>query len=247
MRDNLLKRRFKEALHIGDIFAKLAAFVGIPSAIIAGTLYWNEIWDKFTTPDFTAEIETVEIRCGVILSSQEEVNYASSNFDRVCGGAPLAVSFKMLAKNDDTIRRTIISMSATMYSDLFERDISLPVTHIIDEVITNYVRSTSQVPWGSQVFDQGQQRHIEVQFSPILSDQKLEFSQFRDRFSIEPDEVANSSMIIKVSARFAGVDRKVQIAKCEIIFEPGSVRRFAAKPLATQVAYIRRCESVNLP
>ncbi|MEZ9702443.1 hypothetical protein AB4455_26600 [Vibrio sp. 10N.261.46.E12] len=245
LKKSIFNRGFEGALHIGDIFGKIAAFVGIPSALLAGTLYWNEILDRFTAPNFTADIEVVEIRCGVILDSDAKIREAKLDFGKVCGEAPLAISFEMLVQNNDTILRTLIDMSVTINSVLLEREISLPVTHIVAEGITNYVKSTSQVPWDNQIFDNGQHRRFEVQFSPILSNSNLKFLQFRDKFNTEPGKVENSSMTVIVSARYAGMDEHIELAKCQVIFEPESVKRFVSKPVGEQVAFVRRCISIQ--
>ncbi|MCF4175161.1 hypothetical protein [Vibrio sp. McD22-P3] len=242
--NSLFKRIFSGALHIGDVFGKIAAFVGIPSAILASMLYWNEILDRFTTPNFAANIDVIEIRCGVILDSDAKVKEAVLDFGKACGEAPLAISFEVLMQNNDTILRTLVDMSVTIESELIEREISLPVTHIVAEGVTNYVKSTSLVPWDNQVFDNGQHRRFEVQFSPIFSESILKYSKFRDRFNTEPDKVENSSMLIKISARYAGMDEQIELAKCQVLFEPESVRRFASKPVGEQVAYVRRCNLV---
>ena len=239
---NLVKRCWNGTLLFGDIFGKLAAFIGLPSAIIAGALYWNEIWDQLTTPDFTVGIETVEIRCGVILESNADIEIARSSFGKVCGKAPLTISFEMSAQNDDSINHTLIDMSVTLSPELLGRKIVLPVTHIVDEGITNFVKTTSLVPWKNQTFDKGQNRRIEIQFSPVLVESKLEFSKFRDLFNADPARVANSTMTIQVDAKFEGTDKMIQLSECQIIFELTSVERFAAKASEDQVAYVRRCE-----
>jgi hypothetical protein len=240
---SLATRCWNGALFFGDIFGKLAAFIGIPSVIIASVLYWNEIWDQFTAPDFTVGIETVEIRCGVILESDDKIKVAKTSFGKVCAEAPLAVSFEMSAHNEDSITRTLIDMSIVLNSKLLDREIVLPVTHIVSESITNYVKSTFLVPWENQTFDKGQNRRMEIQFSPTLIESKLEFSEFRDQFNKDPAGVTNSVMTIEIYAKFVGVDDSIQLSKCQILFEHNSVQRFIKKALDEQVAYVRRCET----
>ena len=227
------------ALEFADLSGKLATLVGIPSAVLAVVVFWQEILDTVTTPEISAQLQTVELRCAVALGTREEQKQARASFGSFCGPAPLAVSFEITLTNEDSIARTIENLYVDLHASFLPGPLTYPAFHIVEHGIQNYVESTRLVSWREQHIPKGQSRRFEVQFQPLLVDLEVPFATLRDQ--LRDDKLTGESIGVGVRAAVTGARAPIDLLSCSMVFESASVERFKAKGINDQVAYVRRC------
>ena len=98
-------------LAFGNTLGALGSLVSFPSAIAAVFYFHSELWDLVTTPDVTAKLREITLRC-VYKFEDDELHdqYLARKdgaFAAICRNAPLGVSFSYELHNKDSIERPL--------------------------------------------------------------------------------------------------------------------------------------------
>lgn len=236
-------------LRLGDVFGKITALVAFPSAAVTVFVFWQEIGDFISAPDIGAGLSTVELRCGVELDTQEEIDRAEEDFDSFCAEAPVAVTLEVALHNRDRIARTIQDLSARVHfpDGYFERDVlSLMLVRRVEHRVANHVTQATLVPWRPARLLEGEARTIELEFWPLKREERLAFRNVQDALTRDALPLRGKMARIELLAEFPGERGRLRLAECRMQFEQDSMLRFAAQPANEQVAYVRRCESPGI-
>lgn len=234
----------EKLLELGNLFGQIGALITFPAVIIAFFVFWQEIGDVLSTPEFEVVSQTVELRCAVRLSSNEAIERSRASFGDVCGQAPLALSLALTLKNLDSIPRTVQSVSGELKIEALEglrEGIKLELVHDVEHRVENYVEAHTLLPWREKAFAAGQVRVMELQFDPLLNEQARDFVVLRDALRAESSILAGKTATVTINATYASDLVSPPLIKCIITFEPSSLARFRERHVDAIAAYSRRC------
>lgn len=118
----LVKTVWSHLLHLGDVCGKLTTLIALPSAIFAILVFYNEIGDTLTSPNVSADIESVGLRCGPAIDGIPTAGETLNAFRiRKCNESLLSAWVKLEIENEDSINRTLVKafrVSITFDNDL---------------------------------------------------------------------------------------------------------------------------------
>lgn len=238
---------YQRILHLGDDFGKLAKFIAIPGAVLALVAYSTEIWDTFTPHDVKADIKSVELRCGLELGGQAQVDAANNDFGMACGKAPTSISFEVTLTNEDSVARTLVEIwsNVALPKDLGvgEKPMELRLVRVVSHSVVNYLTYVTSEPWQVIRLAPYEVRKIEVEFRPLAQTEMQDFAHLRD--AIRDTSLSLEGQVI--SAEFWAVfsdggPNDTPLTTCAAPIKLDSVKRKRKLADNDFVSFVQLCE-----
>ena len=119
----MFNRLWGAVLSAGDILGKLLTLITLPAVFFAGIAYAAEIRDLLTSADVTATIEKGTLRCNYVwrdpAALRRYTDGDKDEFTKLCSDSPLAISFEVSIRNNDSITREVESLRIRADGKLF--------------------------------------------------------------------------------------------------------------------------------
>lgn len=237
-------------LSCGDKIGKLVSFFGLPALLFGALVYSQELIDRVSEPDVTANIELVSLRCAYVFRSSEQVRDYNQGDDSVltdvCDEADTSVSFAVNFFNEDSILRTIVDLRAvvtTPFGGQLDLKFARQQVHQVVGIAETQVR-TDWTPLEIRAH-RGQKR--EPWIEPSRPEDALKWGLFRELLNSGLYSSETQVFDFELFADFEHWSAPVIVASCLLTMEPDQVVRFNQRQPYEQIQITISCDPKPAP
>ncbi len=239
-----LKGFWQRILHLGDVSGKVMTLIALPSAVFAVVVFFNEIGDTLTSPDVSARVESVGLRCGPYIDEDAIPETRPNAFkNQQCAQADLSAWVKLELENEDAINRTLarVAFRITFPEEfgLSDRPVTWTETRVVNHIIESDVQTSQRWPWTAMLLAPGTRVPLELDFRRFLNDEQVPFIAFRELIEADPSPLAGTRIPVEILGSFSGGDGWHVLGTCEIDIPKDSVDRKRQAPVIRGLT--RRC------
>jgi len=219
----LLRSFYAWLLLVGDIIGKLLAVLTLPATAVAAYVYFDEITDFFSAPQFDTEITRVTLRCNYVWRNTNDF-YAYQRGDtnkliELCDASDIAVSFEFAITNRDSIARELRSLSVSAIIPGYEY-FRLDEIRSVEHLIQHGAETSIQRDWRVETIKAESRAIFEVVAIATIRPEGRSWALISDRMNKRDEsllgEIAAFRFQAEVSGRF---DEEQFLSECTWSFD----------------------------
>lgn len=210
-------------------------------------MYFDELRDYVSTPNFETEIKRATLRCNYVWRDSKAYNAFqggdTNELTELCRRSPIAVSFEVQVTNKDSISRELweLSLGASIppYGDL-----KLDEIQSIEHLIQHGVEANLRRDWQVQTIPGGSTVIFEILgFSSSTdgtADHWVHLAQIMDQ--PEPS-ILDETAVVSFEAKVSGFFESTQVlGSCNIKIDQDEIDQWQKKDMSRRIQITNTCE-----
>jgi hypothetical protein len=239
---------FRAAKSAGEVAGAFGALIGLPAVVFGAYAFSGEIYDTFTAPDVSVEVESLTLRCFYRFQDPEQFARFSDGdpeaFVENCDAAPVAVSFTAEITNQDRIRRTVTGFSTALALPIAAAPVAFTRTWEVAHEIHGAAETNIRRNWYTVELSPSRTTRHEVwieQQGPEL--EALQWGSVRGWLTDPAAPPAGVVVEARIFLDLAGVAEPGLVATCRFPLKADALGRFRSLPAVRQLRFTALCEA----
>ncbi|WP_299211899.1 hypothetical protein [uncultured Tateyamaria sp.] len=229
------------------MIGKVLAFLTLPATLIAGYVYFDEVRDYLSTPEFRTEIKRATLRCNYVWRDAKAYNaYQGGDINELtelCRRSPIAVSFEVRVTNDDSVARELreLSLSATVppYGEL-----TLDEIQSVEHLIQHGVETNLRRDWQVQTIPSGSSVIFEILgFSSTVEGSEDHWVHLAEMLDQKDPAIVDALAVISFQARVSGFFEGTHVlGSCDIKIDQDEIDQWHKKDWSRRIQITNSCD-----